>query len=255
MFKVLIVDDDANIRLFLERLLTKRFSCKVVTAKNGLEALSMVKQENPEVVFLDVTMPIMDGIETLTALRADASYGHLPIIMLTAISDKNVVSKVMDMGVLSYILKPLMYDSTYEKLRELFSQIKKSKEKKELIRKKEELESKIEYTDKLLIVDTDEAFRKKLGEQMAKSYKILEADNGAVGLDLFMKERPKTVCLGEKLPLLNEKLLAQKIRSIDSERKVTIFITRDIMQLQPDEKDLYDLIVPRSEGFKTSKNT
>jgi len=125
MFKVLVVDDDPSISMFISRLLTKKFSCTVVVAENGLEGLNKVKEESPDVIFLDVTMPVMNGLEMLDVLKHDDKFKNIPVIMLTAISDKNVIRDVMSKGVISYLLKPLMFEDTYHKINELFYQIKK----------------------------------------------------------------------------------------------------------------------------------
>lgn len=256
MFKVLVVDDDENINLFISRLLTKKFACKVSNAKNGLEALNQMRVDKPEVIFLDVTMPVMDGVETLAAIREDEELGDIPVIMLTAVSDKTIVRKVMDMGIVSYLLKPLMYDVTYEKIKELFYQIKREREeaerkKAEAEKDKPQNESVSSSKDKLLIIDTDERFRITLREQMQNSYEILEAENGAEGLEIFIKEWPAIVCIGENLPLLNEKLLSQKLRVLEKEKgkKITIFALREGDKLDGEERGLYDLVIPRSKGL------
>lgn len=68
-----------------------------------------------------------------------------------------------------------------------------------------------EKKEKILIVDTDVNFRENFKKQLESSYKIIECDSGAEGLQIFMKEKPKIVCLGENLPLLNERMFAQKL--------------------------------------------
>lgn len=250
MYKVLIVDDDENIRLFMERLLTKKFSCKVITAQNGLDGLSRINHDNPEVVFLDITMPVMDGVETLAAIRADIKTKNLPVIMLTAISDKAIIAKVMEMGIVSYLLKPLMYDVTHEKIKELFYEIRaENEEKKNRVGEKEPIVKK--KMDNFLIVDTDDNFRATLRTQMETSNTILEASNGAEGLEMFIKFWPQMVCIGQNLPFMNEKLLCQKIRQLEKEhdKKTMVFAIRDKLTLEPDEVGLYDLVIPRTGGF------
>ncbi len=245
MFKVLVVDDDPGISLFISRLLTKKFSCRVVTAVNGLDGLNKVKEESPEVIFLDVTMPIMSGLEMLDALKQDSEFKNIPIIMLTAISDKNVVREVMGKGVISYLLKPLMFESTYQKIKELFYQIKNEQKAAEELEKNQiPDQAPNSYADRMLIVNTDEGFRANLRKQMESNFEIIEAENGADGLELFLRERPKVVCLGDKLPLLNEVLLAQKIRSLHTDDKIFIFLLTDEDNLKDEDKKYFDIIIP-----------
>lgn len=245
MYKVLVVDDDPNVNLFISRLLMKKFHCEVVTAVNGLDGLSKLKEENPEVVFLDVTMPVMNGIETLQAIRGDKNFKNVPIIMLTAVRERDVVGKVMNLGVIDYVLKPLMYDETYVRLKEIFEKIKEMKEEEE----RERLaEANGEKKEKILIVDTDIEFRENFKRQLENDFKILESDSGAEGLQIFMKEKPKIVCLGENLPLLNERMFAQKIRATRSDSEITIFAIRENTKVTGDDSTLFDCIVNKKDS-------
>jgi DNA-binding response OmpR family regulator len=243
MAKILVVDDDPNVNLFISRLLTKKFYCNVVNASNGLEALSKIKEENPDIIFLDVTMPVMNGIETLEAIKADVKYKNLPVIMLTAVSERQVIEKVMGMGVIDYILKPLIYDSAYQRIKEIFELIRKKQKEEEDRYKKLELQKS--DNEKILIVDHDKDFRKSFSDEMKGSYIVIEAETGAEGLKLFMNELPSIVYLGENLPLLNEKLLAQKIRSIKNKDEVTIYTVREDPILSDEEKGLFDFVIKK----------
>ncbi len=248
MFKILVVDDDETVNLFISRLLMRKFMCDVVTAKNGLEALSKIKEEKPEVMFLDVTMPVMSGIETLEAIRADSEFKDLPVIMLTAVSEKEVVSKVMDLGVFDYMLKPLIYDTAYKRIKEIFDNIKKMN-----AAKAEEESSAVEgevKKEKILIVDRDKDFREAFKKQLEESYKIFDCQSGEEGFTIFMKEKPKILLLGENLPLLNEKLFAQKIRNLRKDKDVQIFAIKENPNLNDFEKELYDHVIPKTKNKK-----
>jgi len=245
MAKILVVDDDPNVNLFISRLLIKKFNCNVVSASNGLEALSKLKEEEPEVIFLDVTMPVMNGIETLEAIKADNKFKKMPVIMLTAVSERQVIERVMGMGVLDYILKPLIYDTAFNRIKEIFETIRKMKRDEEEILKK--VENAELDREKILIVDKDKEFRTIFVNEMKGSYNVIEAETGAEGLKLFMNELPSIVYLGENLPLLNEKLLAQKIRTIKGKDEVTIYTVREDPILSEEEKYLFDYVIKRDD--------
>ena len=243
MFNVLIVDDDPNVRLFLSRLLTKKFACTVEQAKDGADALAKLKEFEAEVIFLDITMPVMDGVEVLQALRADEKLKDIPVIVLSAVSEKETVAKVMSMGVLDYMLKPLLYDYTYNRIKEFFDILRKRKKTHE----EEESEEFVDDSpdkEKYLIISTDKKLVNDLTNNLKDNYKILASDNGAEGLKLFMKYKPKTVVLGEHLPLLNEKLFATKIKPFRESGATKIFaIKSDVTNIGMDEKELYDYII------------
>jgi CheY-like chemotaxis protein len=101
--KILVVDDEPEVRLVLTEFLESR-GYEVTAASSGAEAISLVDVVKPHVVLLDVTMPEMDGMETLKRLAA-ANPG-LPIIMVTANADVDVTSRLLAMGAADYIPKP-----------------------------------------------------------------------------------------------------------------------------------------------------
>jgi len=103
-----------------------------------------------------------------------------------------------------------------------------------------------EYTDSILIVSTEEQLRAKLRKQVEFNFDILEAENGADGLEMFLENKPKVVCLSDNLPLLNELLLATKIRFLSDTEKVFIFLLSDNNNLTEEEKKYFDIMIPNS---------
>ncbi len=99
---VLIVDDEEGVRLLLKEILEEE--AFVLEAKNGREALSVAKINKPHVIFLDIRMPDLDGIETLKKLKK--MLPNTPIIMLTAFGDANHTITAMKEGAFDYIVKP-----------------------------------------------------------------------------------------------------------------------------------------------------
>jgi CheY-like chemotaxis protein len=105
--KILVVDDEPEVRLVLTEFLESR-GYEVKAVSSGSEALTIVDEVKPHVVLLDVTMPEMDGMETLKRLAALKP--GLPIIMVTANADVDVTSKLLAMGAADYIPKPFDLD-------------------------------------------------------------------------------------------------------------------------------------------------
>ncbi len=247
MFRVLVVDDDENVNMFISRLLTKKFKCEVSWAKNGLEALSLVKGFKPEVVFLDVTMPVMNGVETLGALRADSDTKSLPVIMLTAVSEKNVVAEIMKLGVFDYMLKPLIYDTTFIRIKEIFERIKKAEEEKlKSIRSKPEEKQTSSQNENLLMVGGDIELKKYLRAKLQRYFTVIETETGVEGLRLFLSERPSVVIVGDSIPLLNENLLLQKIRANSMRNEIKVIYVKKNPNISEEEKSSFDSIVIKS---------
>ena len=103
--KVLTVDDSKTIRMIVKKAF-KPYDCELSEAENGLEGLEVARQEKPDLIVLDITMPVMNGIEMLGKLKEDAELKSTPVIMLTAESGKDNVMQIVKMGVTDYIVKP-----------------------------------------------------------------------------------------------------------------------------------------------------
>lgn len=102
---VMVVDDSITVRKVTERLL-KRHNMKCVTAKDGVDALTVLEDVAPDVMLLDIEMPRMDGYELATHLRNSERFRHLPIIMITSRTGDKHRQRAMDIGVDVYMGKP-----------------------------------------------------------------------------------------------------------------------------------------------------
>ena len=100
--QVLVVDDEKPLRDFVRRNLEVR-NYKVLTASNGLEALAHLKNENVQLVIMDIMMPHMDGLETTRRIRQES---HVPIIILTAMGEEADKVRAFDLGADDYLTKP-----------------------------------------------------------------------------------------------------------------------------------------------------
>ncbi|MFM6954905.1 MAG: response regulator transcription factor [Sphingobacteriaceae bacterium] len=116
--KILIVDDDPNILLSLEFLLSKN-NYQVFIARNGLEALSAIEQEVPDIVLLDVMMPDLDGYEVCEFIRKKKTYAHAKVIFISARSKESDIEKGYEMGADLYVVKPFSTRTLLEKITEL----------------------------------------------------------------------------------------------------------------------------------------
>ena len=104
--KILIVDDDEDIRTVIEVVARRVGDWQVLLAASGAEALERAKSEQPDVILLDVMMPGMDGPETLARLRQQASTALIPVIFLTAKTQKHEVQSYLALGANGVIIKP-----------------------------------------------------------------------------------------------------------------------------------------------------
>jgi two-component system, OmpR family, KDP operon response regulator KdpE len=110
---VLVVDDETRMIDFI-RMNLELEGAKILSAKNGLEALDQVRKHNPDLILLDIMMPQLDGYETLRMLR---EFSSIPVVMLTAKSEEEDIVKGLELGADDYITKPFG-------VRELVSRVK-----------------------------------------------------------------------------------------------------------------------------------
>ena len=117
--KILIVEDEANIRELL-RLYLEREGYTVLEAENGVEGIKKWKSDKPDMLLLDVMMPVMDGWEVCKEIRAESD---VPIIMLTAKGKTADRVSGLEMGADDYIVKPLEMPEVIARVRAVFRRI------------------------------------------------------------------------------------------------------------------------------------
>ena len=103
--KIVLAEDEPQIARLIEFKLKKE-GYDVTWRENGEEALQAIKAEKPNLILLDVMMPVMDGYEVLRRLKEDENLKSIPVIMLTARAQEKDVVKGIDMGAEDYITKP-----------------------------------------------------------------------------------------------------------------------------------------------------
>ena len=107
--RVLIVDDEPDIVELIEFSL-KLENIECITAYDGEEGLSRAKEENPDLIILDIMLPKMNGYKIARLLKFDESYKHIPIIMLTARTQQSDVALGKETGADEYVPKPFSMD-------------------------------------------------------------------------------------------------------------------------------------------------
>ncbi len=118
MLTVMIVDDSITVRKVTERLL-KRYNYNIITAKDGVDALTVMLEQTPDIMLLDVEMPRMDGYELATTMRNDERLKTIPIIMITSRTGDKHRQRALDIGVNQYMGKPYQEQELIENIRVL----------------------------------------------------------------------------------------------------------------------------------------
>ncbi|VXB91591.1 Response regulator [Flavobacterium sp. 9AF] len=115
MKKILIVDDEPNIIMALEYAF-KKSNFEVFIARDGQEALDILKNEIPNIIILDIMMPNVDGYATLEEIKKDVKLANCKVVFLSAKNKESDIQKGIDLGANAYITKPFSIKKLIEQV-------------------------------------------------------------------------------------------------------------------------------------------
>lgn len=180
-YTILIVDDvDANVLLL--KLLISKAGYKTMTAFNGRDALDAVEKQKPDLILLDIMMPIMDGHEVAKKLKERPEYADIPIIFLSALNSTEDIVQGFRFGAADYVSKPFNKD---ELLTRINHQISLIEAKRIITRQTEELRRTILGRDKLYSVIAHDLRAPIASIRMVMEVLISEVKKESIGDDMF----------------------------------------------------------------------
>lgn len=150
---VLIVDDEETQKLFMRRVMEKE-GYRVLEASNGEECLEICQRQIPNIILLDALMPVMDGFTCCEQLKARPETQQVPVLMITALEDKQSVNKAFEVGATDYVTKPIHWPVLIQRVRRLIEEL----------RLYQELIESQERTQKLLLNILPKSIAKRLQE-------------------------------------------------------------------------------------------
>lgn len=173
---ILVVDDEAHIRSLLRQDL-ECHGYTVQEAANGMDAITLVKREKPDLIILDVMMPAINGFDVAAVLKNDPSTMDIPIIIISIVEDQ---SRSYRLGIDRYLTKPINTETLLSDIESLLSQGSSKK--------------------KVLVVDEDVNAVKTLVEVLeAKGYVVVEASDGLDCIQKAVELKPDLIVLDSML--------------------------------------------------------
>jgi CheY-like chemotaxis protein len=115
MARVLVIDDEQAIGHVI-RLLLESQGHEVFVADDGSRGFALAQRQGPDVVILDVMMPVMDGFAVLEALRQDPRTASLPVVMLSALVSEDIEARCAELGAAAYVRKPFEAEALFDAL-------------------------------------------------------------------------------------------------------------------------------------------
>ncbi|HYC23708.1 MAG TPA: response regulator [Candidatus Bathyarchaeia archaeon] len=189
MKTVLTVDDSKVVRSMVARSL-QAYACRVIEAQNGKEGVEAAQQNKPDLILLDVTMPVMDGRQALVALRSDPGCKGIPVIMLTAESGKDLVVEVAKLGITGYIVKPFKQDTFDKEVSKVLGEPGAA-----AVDASAPIDARA-----VLVVDDSEKVLAAAAKALEKSMKVLTALSGTEAVKQYAAARPGVVVVDLAMP-------------------------------------------------------
>ena len=119
--RVMVIDDSKTIRRTAETLLSKE-GCSVMTAVDGFEALAMISDQQPHIIFVDIMMPRLDGYQTCALIKNNQQFKNTPVIMLSSKDGLFDKARGRVVGAEQYLTKPFTRDELLSAIREFVPQ-------------------------------------------------------------------------------------------------------------------------------------
>jgi two-component system chemotaxis response regulator CheY len=113
---ILTIDDSKGMRLMVAKALAP-FDCNVEEASNGFNGFFAIERARPDLILLDVAMPVMNGVDMLERLKTTPELADIPVLMLTSPTDHPVMGDIAQLGAAGTLMKPFTADALLEKIR------------------------------------------------------------------------------------------------------------------------------------------
>jgi CheY-like chemotaxis protein/anti-sigma regulatory factor (Ser/Thr protein kinase) len=198
--KVLIIDDDESVRDLMSRFLAAE-GIRAITAGDGEEGLALARKMAPNLIFLDVMMPKMDGWTVLSALKGEKKLAEIPVIMLTILNDQEMGYML---GASEYLNKPI------DRSR-LSAVLKKYRPN--------------EGASGVLIIEDDEPTRQVLARSLAKQgWTVVEAANGRPALEYLKSSRPNLILLDLMMPQMDGFEFLAELRNKEEYQSIPVVV-------------------------------
>ncbi|MFP5384269.1 MAG: PleD family two-component system response regulator [Gammaproteobacteria bacterium] len=125
LLRVLVVDD-SELQILFEQALLADENVEFFVARNGAEAIVSARRDKPDLILLDIVMPVMDGIEAARHIRDDAATCDIPIIMVTSQTEEEYMEDAFIGGCNDYVTKPVRKEELLAKVRSLTGYVPKA---------------------------------------------------------------------------------------------------------------------------------
>ena len=220
--KILVIEDDLELGQFIKKMLEKN-DYNVISCDDGMTGLELIKNENPDLVLIDLLLPSLHGFDVCKKIKKDEQLAHIPVILMTAVY-KGIMLKTeaKNAGANDFIEKPIKFDDLFDKIAYLTGDTS-IKDKKVMDDMKAELEELRQMYIKQLVKNVDELDQIWQSIQKGKISKShftslirishqLEGSGATFGFDQITED-------SGKLKLIFKKIIEEDVNTIRSKRE------------------------------------
>ena len=250
--KILVIDDDEMNLQIAKMILERKLSCEVICAASGVDGLEILRNERVNLVLLDILMPEMDGMETLSEIRADERIKKVPVMMLTATVEKDLIQRAMALDVTDYIKKPFMPADLIKRVEKKLSEIHSEEilligdDESELCGMKELIEENFDH-EALTAANFDDAtkFLRETDFDLIIACADMEFINGFkiikfISSDERFSTIPFVLTTADKLLGVIEKINAPQVKEIEPSEEEIAEPTASPIEKPPAEEKIPD---------------
>ena len=206
---ILVIDDDEMNLQIAKMILEKQLPCRVITCDNGIQGLEILQRQYVRLVLLDINMPYFDGIQTLERIREDPKLKNIPVIMLTASTNKKHISKAILHGVKDYIKKPFMHDELVERVSKKLGPITTASKQT------------------ILLIEEDEVERKRTLMVLENylPHEVVTVNSGMEAMDILLKQKFNLVIASIEMKFINGFRIVEFMKNEPTLNKTPVFLT------------------------------
>jgi CheY-like chemotaxis protein len=207
--KILLAEDDPRVRRLIHRVLATAFQAEVCEVADGLDALEQLPHKRFELVILDIGMKVIDGTETLQAIRRTAALRSLPVVMISGVLDNARVKQLVGLNASEIIAKPFTPRELEQRLAPVVARLHR-RGAPALVPRSARLN--LRPSSRVFLVGPPDPFRELLSAQLGPACAVACYDAAATALRDVLADAPDAIFITGDDLLLPAALLARKIR-------------------------------------------
>ena len=244
--KILIVDDDPlNIKLLAAKLPDEKY--KTIEACNGAEAIEKALKESPDLILLDIMMPEMDGYEVTKRLKDNPATREIPIILITALDNRDDKVKGLEAGAEEFLNKPI---NTTELLARIQSMVRLKQYQEQLSIRSHSGQSffigshqgepgEDKELPLILLVENDQKDARLIGSYLSNQpYHVMFAGDGEETMTLVQEEKIDLILLDILLPGMDGFQVCERLKEVDDTKDIQILFITSLQDLESKIKGL-----------------